>query len=111
MSLPEREYEERALPELQSLVAALDALDSDAFEAELSSDVLSIEFTDGDKYVINSHRAARQIWMAAQRSAWHFAWDPEKNRWIASKTGDELWQAVERVLSEKLGQPVILEHP
>jgi CyaY protein len=110
MSLSEEEYEERALPELRALVDALDALDSDAFEAELSSDILSLEFRDGGKYVINSHRAARQIWMAADRSAWHFDWDATSDRWLASKTGDELWATLSRALSSKLGGEISLKH-
>ena len=36
---------------------------------------LRLDLRDGTKIVINSHRAARQIWMAADRTAWHF--DPD----------------------------------
>ena len=108
MSLDEHQYDERALPELRALVQALDELDSDAFEAELSSDILTLEFRDGERFVINSHRAARQIWMAAARSAWHFDWDDPTRTWIASKTGDELWSTVSRVLNAKLGQSLSL---
>jgi CyaY protein len=71
-SISETEYEERAFPELRALLDALDAIDDDRIEAELSSDILTLEFSDGARYVLNSHRAARQIWMAAERSAWHF---------------------------------------
>jgi CyaY protein len=108
MTLGEREYDERALPELRALVEALDGLDSDAFEAELSSDILTLEFRDGAKFVINSHRAARQIWMAADRSAWHFDWMANDRSWVAAKTGDELWSTLSRVLTSKLGQSVSL---
>ncbi|HLV65590.1 MAG TPA: iron donor protein CyaY [Polyangiaceae bacterium] len=106
MALSEREYDERALPELSRLVAALDELEDDTLEAELASDILTLEFSDGTRYVINSHRAARQIWMAAERSAWHFDYDD--GRWVAAKTGEELWAVVEGVLARKLGHPVRL---
>jgi frataxin-like iron-binding protein CyaY len=33
---------------------------------------------------------------------------PEREEWIAAKTGDELWATLERILSEKLGRPVSL---
>jgi iron-sulfur cluster assembly protein CyaY len=107
-ALSEAEYEERALPELRALIDAFDALELDGLEAELASDILTLEFSDGARYVLNSHRAARQIWMAAERSAWHFDWDREKRAWIAHKTGDELWATLERVISEKLGKSVKL---
>jgi CyaY protein len=108
MALTEDEYEARALPELRALVGALDALELPGVECELSSDILTLELTGGALYVINSHRAARQIWMAAERSAWHFDWEDASSSWVAKKNGDELWSALSRVLSEKLQQPVTL---
>lgn len=104
--MDEAEYEARAFPELKQLVNALDAVDDDRLECELSGDILSLCFDDDVEYVINSHRAARQIWMAAERTAWHFDWTGDA--WIASKTGDELWATVERVLKNKLGRAVAL---
>lgn len=108
MSITEEDYEARAIPELRALVDALDHLDLLNVECELSSDILTIELSDGSRYVVNSHRAARQIWMAAERNAWHFDWDEARAAWIAKKTGDELWATLSRVLSTKLGQPVAL---
>lgn len=104
----EHDYEARALPELSALVEAIDALELDGVEAELESDILTLELADGTRYVVNSHRAARQIWMAAERTAWHFDWDDAKAAWIARKTGDELWSTLARVLGNKLGRPVRL---
>ena len=108
MAISEEDYEARALPELRALVNALDRLELDDVECELASDILTIELPGGARYVVNSHRAARQIWMAAERSAWHFDWDESKAAWIAKKTGDELWGTLSRVLSGKLGTTVAL---
>jgi CyaY protein len=58
---------------------------------------------------VNSHRAARQIWMAAELRAWHFDFSPETERWVAAKSGDELWSTLERVLSARVGQPLTLK--
>ncbi len=109
MKLTEQEYDERALPELRALVDALDRLDDERIDSELSGDILSVEFADGDKYVVNSHRAARQIWMAAAHAAWHFDWQGDQQRWIAAKTGDELWTTLSASLTQKLGSKVALE--
>lgn len=106
MSLSETEYSQLAARELQLLLQALDAL-GESVEAELESDILSIEFPDGARFVINSHRAARQIWMAAGTHAWHF--DPRDGRWIASKNGDELWSALASELSKKLAREIRLK--
>lgn len=83
----------------------LDQLDHavrDAVDAELANGILTLEFEDGTKFIINSHAAARQIWMAAQLSAMHFSWNGEK--WIDSKTGKELFAEVGRVVAEKLAE-------
>jgi CyaY protein len=108
MSITEEDYEARALPELRALVDALDQLELSDVECELSSDILTIELPGNSRYVVNSHRAARQIWMAAEHSAWHFDWDEARAAWIAKKTGDELWSTLSGVLSNKLGQSVAL---
>lgn len=104
----EAEYDALALPELAALIRALDALDVSGIQPELEGDVLNVEFEDGTRFVINSHRAARQIWMAADRSAWHFDFVPAGARWLAKKNGDELWSTLGRLLSNKLSQSVSL---
>jgi CyaY protein len=104
----EAEYEALAYPELGRLMRALDDIEDDAFEAELAGDILTLEFRDGARYVVNSHRAARQIWMAADRNAWHFDWLAEKNAWIAQKSGDELWATLSRLLGKRLGRALSL---
>ena len=109
--MTETEYEALAYPELGRLVRALDELENDALEAELAGDILTLEFRDGTRYVVNSHRAARQIWMAADRTAWHFDWVAERSAWIASKTGDELWTTLERLVKAKLGDASVALRP
>jgi len=103
----EKAYEARAFPELSALVDALDGLSDELF-AELAGDVLTVEFDDQTRYVINSHLAARQIWLAAERSAWHFDVDAE-GRWQDRRTGAELWAKVQELLARKLGHPVALQ--
>ena len=106
--MTEAEYEAVAVPELQALVRALDALELPGMEAELASDILTIEFDDGARFVVNSHRAARQIWMAAELRAWHFDWIADRAAWIATKSGDELWATLEGALARRLERPVKL---
>jgi CyaY protein len=108
--LTESDYDALAAPELQRLISSLDALteQSDSLEAELASDILTIEFSDGTRYVLNSHRAARQIWLSAERSAWHFDYLPSEGTWVANKSGDEMWTTLDRLLSAKLGTAVSL---
>lgn len=105
-ALSEHEFERAADAALQAIDRALG--DLDGMEVSLQLGVLTIEFADGVKYVVNSHRAARQIWMAAEHSAWHFDYHRDGARWIASKNGDELRSALEGVLSRKLGRAIAI---
>lgn len=105
LALSERDFEKLADDELKKLSSALDEVDD--IEADLQMGVLTILFSDGARYVVNSHRAAKQIWAAAELRAWHF--DPQQGgRWVAAKSGDELWSTVEQLLTGKLGRPVKL---
>jgi CyaY protein len=106
-TLSEKAFEARAFPELAALVEAFDAF-TDEFFAELAGDVLTVEFEDEARYVINSHGAARQIWLAADRSAWHFDAQPD-GRWLDRRTGSELWATIGELLTKKLGRPVVFQ--
>jgi CyaY protein len=105
-TLTEQEFERVAEEDLHRLERALS--DLDGLEIGLEMGILTLEFSDATRYVINSHRAARQIWMAAERSAWHFDYLPAQKRWIAAKNGDELWATVAAVTGRKLGRDVTL---
>jgi CyaY protein len=92
---------------LRALVRDLD--DLDGVEAELEMGVLTISFEKGSDFVVNSHRAAGQIWMAADRTAWHFDPDAEGERWQSSKAPhEELRAALGEALGRRLGRPVTL---
>ena len=91
---------------LNKMVEALDDTEDDRLEADLESGVLTIAFEDGTKFVVNSHRAARQIWMAAGATAWHF--DYRDGEWRSSKTDEELWATVESHTGAKLGETLKL---
>ncbi|AUX41478.1 hypothetical protein SOCE26_028910 [Sorangium cellulosum] len=105
--LTEQDFDAVADRALRALDRQINEI-SEGVEADLESGILTLEFEDGTKYVVNSHRAARQIWMAAERAAWHFDYRPSEGRWVAQKSGDELWSALESVLSRKLGRAVKL---
>ena len=103
-TLTESRFEQLADETLNRMVEALADNEDDGFDADLESGVLTIEFSDGGKFVINSHRAAKQIWMAAGTTAWHFDWTGAG--WKAARSGDELWSTVFDKVSARLGRPL-----
>ncbi len=105
-SLTEPEFESRADRTLNQMVDRLADLEADDFDADFASGVLKIAFEAGATFIVNSHRAARQIWLAAGASAWHF--DYVDGRWVSSKTGEELWDLVEQRVGAQVGRTVSL---
>jgi CyaY protein len=92
---------------LKRLERACTDLD-DRLEADLAADVLTLEFADGRKYIVNSHSAARQVWVSAEARAWHFSYDDATARWVDTREGRELWALVGEVVSKKLARDVKL---
>jgi CyaY protein len=92
--------------ELRHLENALGELDPDELEVELASGVLTLTFADDQRMVVNSHRAAREIWVAAFRTAWHFAPREEGGRWVWRTAKEELRATLAKVIGERLGHSV-----
>jgi CyaY protein len=98
-------FDQVARDELHHIEDAFADVDPDDVEVSTSDGVLRLDLKDGTRIVINSHRAARQIWMAAVASAWHF--DPSADGlWRSPKNGDELRATVARLVSDRIGLAV-----
>jgi CyaY protein len=93
---------------LEHIDTSLGDLEHEALDVNLAGDVLTIAFSDGASFIINAHSAAGQIWMAADKSAWHFDYDEATGKWVAQKTGDELMATVGRTVGRRLGQTIEL---
>ena len=100
--MDEASFDRVARDELHHLEDAFADVDPDEVDVSTSDGVLRLDLRDGTRIVINSHRAARQIWMAAVATAWHF--DPgDDGTWKAAKTGEELHATLARLLRERIG--------
>ncbi|HEY1555243.1 MAG TPA: iron donor protein CyaY [Kofleriaceae bacterium] len=105
--MDEARFDQVARDELDRLEDAFSDVDPDDVEVSTSDGVLRLDLRDGTRVVINSHRAARQIWMAAVASAWHF--DPAADgTWRAAKSGDELHATLARIVHERIGLQLTL---
>lgn len=107
-TMSEKDFERLADETLRKILDALADTEEESLDVDLESGVLTLRFDDGVRYVVNSHRAARQIWMAAEASAWHFEWNGDA--WRSTKSDEELWSLLEARVSKKLGRSVQLPH-
>jgi len=75
----------------------------------LGDGLLTIDFDDGIRFVVNRQAAARQVWLAAGARAWHYDWDDATQSWVDDRDGHDLYTRIAEVVSAKLGTPVRLD--
>jgi CyaY protein len=78
--------------------------DPDELDFRESDGVLTLEFADGKRFVLNRQAATRQMWYAAGARAWHYDWDGKRRVWVDDRDGHELGVNVRRTVEEKLGK-------
>ena len=105
--MDEARFEKLAGEELAALEARL--RDQDGLEADLANGILTLELDDGGpNIVVNSHAAARQIWVAANLAAAHFGYDEKTSRWFDTRTGEEFRQKLGSLVSARIGRRLTL---
>ena len=104
--MDEREFGRKTAEALRKLDDAL--RDVDGLDTDLAGGILTLEFEDGVKFVVNSHSAAQQIWLSANMQAWHFGWHEPTQSWLDTRSGAELFTELGKLASEKLAQPLEL---
>ncbi|HEX8964217.1 MAG TPA: iron donor protein CyaY [Rhodocyclaceae bacterium] len=104
--MDEREFNREADAMLARIEAALDACDADLDYEIMPGGVIEIEFDDGSKIIVNRHAAAREIWVAARSGGYHFKFDG--GRWVGTRDGAGLMEALSRCASEQAGAAVRL---
>lgn len=91
---------------LRVIEDGLDAADID-YDAERSGQVLTLEFGDGSKIIVNGNAPVKEMWIAARSGGFHFRKINE--RWTDTRHGDEFFAALSRLVSQQCGEGVILK--
>jgi CyaY protein len=104
--LDQQEYLALADACLDYFATALEEFDPDEVDFSAADGVLTLEFPDGTRYVLNRQAAAAQMWFAAGARAWHYDWNGSS--WLNDRDGHELGGCVSRAVSEKIGRTVTL---
>jgi len=68
--------------------------------------ILALTFENDTQIIINRHVAAREIWVAAKSGGFHFR--PDKGAWTDTRSGEDLYVLLSRVISEQAGSAVAL---
>lgn len=107
--MTEQEFLRAADATLDAIEAAVErALEAAGVDVEIErqGNVLTFVFDDDSSIIVNSHTAAREIWVAARSGGFHYR--QVDGRWIDGRSGDELFAALSRLVSQQGGSPVVL---
>ena len=94
---------------LERVAQWLESFDPDEVDFSTPDGVVTLEFADGGKYVLNRQTASDQMWFAAGARAWHYDWDAARGEWRCDKDDHELFTAIAQAIGDKLGRPCTFE--
>jgi len=101
----ESEFDKRATDTLLLIEQAVEESGAD-IDYESAGGVLTLEFNNGSKIIINKQGAAKQIWVAAKSGGYHYGFADGK--WINDQGGGELMHELSRFIREQSGEDVTL---
>lgn len=85
---------------LESIERAVEAGDAD-IDTEVNSGILTLEFDNGSKIIVNRQTPNRELWVAAKSGGFHFRFDGAA--WRDTRSGEPLPALLSRVISEQSG--------
>ena len=101
--MSDSDYLSRAEAVLAAVEAALDDIDAD-IEAERNGNVLTLEFENGSKIIVNLQPPMQEVWIAAKAGGFHFRFiDGE---WRDTRNGTEFYAALSDYATQQAGAPV-----
>jgi CyaY protein len=90
------------LARIESSVEAHDELDVD-----LEGGVLTVTCPDDTRVIVNRQTPNREIWVAARSGGFHFT--AREGAWRDTRSGDELFASIARVIEAQSGVRVAFE--
>lgn len=101
-----QEYLHRADDCLGRVAEWLESFDPEEVDYSTTDGMVSIEFADRKRFVLNRQSGNHQMWFAAGVRAWHYDWNEERGGWLDDRDGHDLYGRIAEVVGEKLGRRV-----
>jgi len=103
----EAEFHRLATETLRQIEHAIETSGAD-IDFENVSDILTLEFANGSKIIVNKQSAAHQLWVAARSGGFHYRYDDTSRSWRNEQNQAELMTDLTRLVSEQAGETVQL---
>ncbi|HYL62047.1 MAG TPA: iron donor protein CyaY [Candidatus Methylomirabilis sp.] len=109
--LDEQDFHRKADAAFEELKKRLLVLaDEHGFDVEGESGKLEVIFEEPEevKFVISPNTPIREIWISALSTSFKLAWSDTRNTFVLEKTGEDLFEVMNRAVSQQLGTSVKL---
>jgi iron donor protein CyaY len=110
-TMTDQEFQSRSDSALETLRKRLQQLgDEYNFEVEGESGRLDLLFEEPEeaRFVISPNAPVRQIWISALTTSFKLSWSAAAGTFALEKSGETLAQVMSRILSQQLGQKVVV---
>jgi CyaY protein len=101
--MTDSDYLTRAEAVLTAIERATDDCDAD-IELERSGNVLTLEFENKSKIIVNLQPPMQEIWIAAKAGGFHFKF--ADGRWADTRNGREFFESLSEYATQQAGEPV-----
>ncbi len=104
----ESQFNQLAEETMIAIEEAIEASDAD-IDYDNVADILTLEFANGSRIIINKQTPLSQIWVAAKSGGYHFDYDPDHQIWCLN--GDinlDLFSQLNIYCSQQSGEQVKL---
>lgn len=101
----ETEFNTAVEASLLAIEDAVEDLDAD-IDTENSGGILTLTCPNGSKIIINRQAPTQEIWVAARSGGYHCGRKGES--WVCNTTQEELFALLSRVLTEQVGEAVVV---
>jgi len=102
----ESEFDKKATDTLLTIEQGIEESRAD-IDFEAAGGILTLEFANGTKIIVNKQGAARQIWVAAKSGGYHYGF--VDGQWINDQGGGELMSELSRFIREQSDEEVNLD--
>ena len=101
--MSDSDYLTRAEAVLARIEQAADDSDAD-IEFERNGNVLTLEFENGSKIIVNLQPPMQEIWIAAKAGGFHFKF--VDGQWLDTRNGREFFESLSDYATQQAGERV-----
>jgi len=105
--MTESEFNQRVDEVLRQIEDLLEDCGAD-IDYESAGGILTLEFDNGSRIIINRQTPLKQIWVAARQGGFHFDYHADRNQWLLQGGDSELFDALSGYCSQQAGETVRL---